>query len=329
MPIANTKVVESRRTEARDQTSSRSRTCPNVPEIVRVGNGMQQCCNQTLVLQVNKRWKAGTVATDLNRSLCDDCPMGTSTLFDQLLDEGNAEPIDGWDFSWFHGRATEARPSWKYSEGLSKRMDRAGAVLDVQTGGGERFAEALQHVSNRPAKRHATESWSANVAIAHSRLAPLGVTVHAVPDTASFPFQDETFDLVCSRHPTVTQWAEIARVLQIEGTYYSQQIGAGTNRELIDFMMGPQPVSETRRLDRAVSLANSVGLEVINAQMESLTVEFFDVGAVVYFLRKVIWTVPEFSTDTYRERLKLMHDHIEVNGSFVSHSQRYLIEAKK
>jgi SAM-dependent methyltransferase len=255
--------------------------------------------------------------------------METPALFDQLLDEGNAEPIEGWDFSWFRGRATEARPSWKYSEGLSERMDWASAVLDVQTGGGERFAEVLRHVTNRPTTLCATESWRPNVDIARSCLAPLGVTVHEVPDTASFPFEDQIFDLVCSRHPTVTQWSEIARVLQFDGTYYSQQIGAGTNSELTDFMMGPQSVSETRRLDRAVSLATSVGLEVINTQEESLTVEFFDVGTVVYFLRKVIWTVPDFSTDKYRERLKLMHEHIDENGSFVSHARRFLIEAKK
>jgi hypothetical protein len=255
--------------------------------------------------------------------------VGTPTVFDHLLAEGNAEPIEGWDFSWFRGRATEARPSWKYSEGLIERMDRASAVLDVQTGGGERFSEALHHVSNRPKSLHATESWRPNLDIARTWLEPLGVTVHEVPDTATFPFEDATFDLVCSRHPTVTQWSEIARVLQIEGTYYSQQIGAGTNSELTDFMMDPQPVSDRRRLDRAVSLASSVGLEVINAREESLTVEFFDVGAVVYFLRKVIWTVPDFSSDKYRERLKLVHDHIGVNGSFVSHSQRYLIEGKK
>jgi hypothetical protein len=255
--------------------------------------------------------------------------MGSPTSFDQLLDEGNAEPVEGWDFSWFRGRATEARPSWRYSEGLSERMDGTGAVLDVQTGGGERFAEVLLHVSHRPTLLAATESWRPNVDIARASLAPLGVTVHEVPDTAPFPFEDESFDLVCSRHPTVTQWSEVARVLQFEGTYYSQQIGAGTNSELTDFLMDPQPVSESRRLDRAVSLATGVGLEVINAQEESLTVEFFDVGAVVYFLRKVVWTVPDFSTDKYRERLKLMHDHIKSNGSFRSQSQRYLIEARK
>src|SRR6202167_1203653 len=100
--------------------------------------------------------------------------MGTPTLFDQLLDEGNAEPVEGWDFSWFRGRATEARPSWKYSEGLSERMAGARAVLDVQTGGGERFAEVLHHVSNRPETLAATESWRPNADIARSWLAPIG-----------------------------------------------------------------------------------------------------------------------------------------------------------
>jgi hypothetical protein len=68
---------------------------------------------------------------------------------------------------------------------------------------------------------------------------------------------------------------------------------------------------------------------VIDVREESMPVEFFDIGAVVYFLRKVIWTVPDFSTDRYREPLKRMHNQIEVDGSFISHSRRYLLEARK
>jgi hypothetical protein len=76
-------------------------------------------------------------------------------------------------------------------------------------------------------------------------------------------------------------------------------------------------------------MASSVGLEVIDLKEESLPIHFFDVGAVVYFLRKVIWTVPDFSIEKYRKRLLEMHEHIERSGSFQSHSQRFLIEAKK
>jgi SAM-dependent methyltransferase len=255
--------------------------------------------------------------------------MTAQSLFDRLLEEGNSEPVEGWDFSWLSSRATEARPPWKYFEGLSERMSRANAVLEVQTGGGERFAEILSRVRNKPKTLAATESWPPNVEIARNTLGPLGVSVLEVPDDGVMPIENETFDLVCSRHPTVTLWTEIARVLQSEGTYFSQQVGAGTNSELADFIMGPQPISKTRRMDRAISLATAAGLEVIHAQEESLPVVFFDVGAVVYFLRKVIWTVPDFSIDKYRDRLKLLHHNIEQHGSFKSHSQRFLIEARK
>jgi len=49
----------------------------------------------------------------------------------------------------------------------------------------------------------------------------------------------------------------------------------------------------------------------------------------VYFLRKVLWTVPGFSVERYRERLLAMHDVIQRDGAFVAHSERFLIEARK
>jgi hypothetical protein len=43
----------------------------------------------------------------------------------------------------------------------------------------------------------------------------------------------------------------------------------------------------------------------------------------------VPWTVPGFTVDGYREQLARMHDHIGAHGPFVSHAQRFLIEACK
>jgi hypothetical protein len=63
--------------------------------------------------------------------------------------------------------------------------------------------------------------------------------------------------------------------------------------------------------------------------MERLRCEFFDIGAVIYFLRKVIWTVPDFSVDRYRERLRELHDQISDDGPFVAFSSRVLVEARK
>jgi hypothetical protein len=124
-----------------------------------------------------------------------------------------------------------------------------------------------------------------------------------------------------------TPWEEISRVLARGGLVVSQQVGAGSNRELIDFMMGPQLVHQARNATRHVRLATAAGLRVTNLQQETLAVAFYDVGAIVYFLRKVLWTVPDFSVERYRSRLAAMHEQISREGKFVCHSERFLIEA--
>jgi hypothetical protein len=43
----------------------------------------------------------------------------------------------------------------------------------------------------------------------------------------------------------------------------------------------------------------------------------------------VIWTVPGFTVDCYRGRLRDLHEQIVAEGRFVAHSSRSLIEARK
>jgi SAM-dependent methyltransferase len=255
--------------------------------------------------------------------------MRSQPTYDELIAEGDAVPVEGWDFSWFEGRATEERPAWGYSRLLSERLQQAHAVLDIQTGGGEVTAGALRAAgADGPAVLAATESWPPNVALARASLAPFGGEVAEVADDARLPFQSGSFDLVVSRHPAEIVWPEITRVLKPGGAYFSQQVGAGSNRELTDFMMGPQPVSQSRSPQVAVAEATEAGLEVIDLRERALRVEFFDVAAVVHFLKKVLWTVPGFSVASYREPLARMHEHIQANGSFICYSQRFLIEAR-
>ncbi|HWD52019.1 MAG TPA: class I SAM-dependent methyltransferase [Acidimicrobiales bacterium] len=250
--------------------------------------------------------------------------MSSPSTFEDLVAEAESVPVEGWDFSWFEGRATEARPSWGYSRMLGDRMAGATAALDIQTGGGE----VLAQIPHPPAVLAATESWAPNLVIARANLAGLGATVREAADDDSLPFSASSFDLVVSRHPTLTRWDEIARVLQPGGTYLSQQVGAGSVRELTDFMMGPQPVNPARNPERAAAAAAAAGLEVVDLRQEALRTEFNDVGAVVVFLRKVIWIVPGFTVGGYRHQLARLHRRIQAEGPFVAHAQRFLIEAR-
>jgi SAM-dependent methyltransferase len=245
--------------------------------------------------------------------------------FQDLVREGESVPVEGWDFSWFAGRATEERPPWQYARLLGEAMANADSALDLQTGGGE----VVAGIPRPPAVLVATESWPPNAALAGRALAPLGGTVVLCPDDGPLPFADASFDLVTSRHPTITAWPEIARVLRSGGQYLSQQIGAGSHRELYEFLMGPQPLGDARDPDRAADRARSCGLHVAELRTASLRVQFFDIAAVIVFLRKVIWTVPDFSVQRYRDRLRDLHAVIEQQGSFTSHAQRFLIRARK
>ena len=250
---------------------------------------------------------------------------GVSSSFDDLVAEAASVDVSGWDFAWLEGRAREQRPSWGYQRLMSERLAAVRAALDVQTGGGEVLAQAARF----PPTMAATESWPANVARATERLHPLGVVVVAHPDEPPLPFGDHAFDLVTSRHPATVWWREIARVLRPGGTYFAQHVGPESSRELYEFFLGPQPKALHRRHpDRERAEAETAGLKVTSLRMERLRMEFFDIGAVIYFLRKVIWTIPDFSVERYPDRLRELHDQISRDGVFVAHSTRVLVEAE-
>lgn len=251
----------------------------------------------------------------------------TPRTFEDLVAEGVAVPTEGWDFSWFAGRATEARPSWGYAGSLAG----AEAALDVQTGGGEVLDFALSRASRAPARLVATEGWPPNVEKAAALLGRRGAEVVAVGEDAPLPFADGTFDLVSSRHPVRPHWTEIARVLTPGGTYFAQHVGPRSVFELVEFFLGPLPqeVRTARDPERERADAEAAGLEVVDLRAERLRIEFHDIAAVVHFLRKVVWMVPGFTVEAYEPRLRALHERIETRGPFVAHSSRHLFDVRK
>jgi hypothetical protein len=50
---------------------------------------------------------------------------------------------------------------------------------------------------------------------------------------------------------------------------------------------------------------------------------------VIYFLRKLSWIVGDFTVSKYRDQLLRLHQQIEAEGSFVTHTSRVLIDVRK
>ncbi|MGN7977117.1 methyltransferase domain-containing protein [Microbacterium sp. 22195] len=246
--------------------------------------------------------------------------------FEELIADAEAADVTGWGFDWLDGRATEERPPWGYARLLAERWASARAALDLDTGGGEVLAEA----SVFPPVAVATEAWPPNAAQATARLHPRGVAVVQTAPGAPLPFAAGGFDLVTSRHPVSPDWEEIARVLSPGGTYLAQHVGPASGFELIEYFLGPLPRERQGRDPQVeADAARAAGLEIVDLRTARLRIEIRDVGAVVYLLRKLVWWVPGFTVDAYRDRLRDLHEQILRDGVFEDHSSRHLIEARR
>jgi SAM-dependent methyltransferase len=251
---------------------------------------------------------------------------GPVRTFDELVAEADSADISGWGFGWLHGRATEQRPPWGYARLLAGRLARVRSALDIDTGGGEVLSEA----PTLPERMCVTEAWPPNAQRARELLSPRAVEVHETKQGGPLPFPDETFELVTARHPVRPDWPEIRRVLAPGGHYFAQHVGPGSGFELIEFLLGPLPEQRRGRdPDREVANAEAAGLTVTDLRRARCRMEFFDIGAVVWILRKCVWWVPDFSVDRYRDKLRDLDDLIRTRGPFVAHSTRHLIEAER
>ena len=253
--------------------------------------------------------------------------MVTMRSVEDLIAEAAVAEVEGWSFAPLDGRATEERPSWGYARLLAEAVAGANVAVDLDTGGGEVLSECPTLATHQ----HVTESWPPNVARARALLGPRGVRIHQTEPRAPIPLADDVADLVTSRHPVAPDWPEIARVLAPGGQYLAQHVGPTSAFELIEHFVGPTTTSQRhgRHPEAEAAAAEAAGLGIMELRTARLRMEFFDVGAVVWILRKCVWWVPDFDVERYREQLLAMDAIIRREGVFVAHSTRHLIRARR
>jgi SAM-dependent methyltransferase len=246
--------------------------------------------------------------------------------FDDLVREGDRASLGGWDFTWLDGRAVEDRPSWRYFDRVAERVTNVAGVVELQAGTGS----MIGRLPVLPALAVATEGFEPSLAIAAPRLCERHVHLVVTSQVdASLPFGDAVFDLAVSRHPVDVWWDEIARVLRRGGVYFAQHVGPHSLRDLAEIFVETWPERSRRDPTVEARAARAAGLVINDLRSERTRVAFYDIGAVVYFLRLVPWIVPGFSVDRYREELRRVHERIERDGVFETTSSRTLIDAAR
>lgn len=247
--------------------------------------------------------------------------------YEELVSEAEAADVDGWGFDWLTGRATEERPPWGFARLLAQRLATVESALDLDTGGGEVVGEA----GVLPSRMVVTEAWPPNAARARERLGPRGVEVVETSIDGPIPLEDNSFQLVSSRHPVRPDWPEIHRVLEPDGHYFAQHVGPASGFELIEHFLGPLPedVRQGRHPDDEATAAQHAGLTVVDLRTATCRMEFFDIGAVVWTLRKLVWWVPDFSVARYDRELRELDAQMRSGKPFVAHSTRHLFDARR
>jgi SAM-dependent methyltransferase len=193
------------------------------------------------------------------------------------------------------------------------------------TGGGEFLAS----LPGLPKSTHATEGYPPNLPIAHQRLAPLGISVVPVVEDGSLPLAAEAFDLVINRHESY-ELSEVWRILKPRGVFLTQQVGPRNCIQLNQYLGGPLEADALNwTFTQEKSTFEAAGFQIIRAEEALLDSIFYDIGAVVFYLKVIAWQIPDFSIEKYEPRLRALHRTLGRQGAFFTTAHRFLIEAQK
>lgn len=246
--------------------------------------------------------------------------------FEQGLKEAE-QPFHGWDFGYItsSGRMQSGVMPWSYNEMARSCMQDTKRMLDMGTGGGELLSSLLP----LPPYTCATEGYTPNIAIAKNRLSPLGVNVYPVIDDAQLPFADGEFDLILNRHESYDE-REVWRVLSESGVFLTQQVGWSDCREINDRLGIPMPSDYAGwELGFAVDQLVRNGFHIWDQRESAPVQRFYDIGALVYYLKTIPWQVPDFTVEQFRDPLWDIHLEMEQHGFWEVQQKRFIICATK
>lgn len=251
--------------------------------------------------------------------------MTTDKRFRSLIEQAD-QPFEGWDFSFIEetNRVSSSLLPWSYGSLAIPLIHQAQSMLDMGTGGGE----LLSKLQPFPEAVYATEAYPPNVPIAKERLEPLGVQVFQIGEDDQLPFADGQFDLILNRHESYSP-KELRRVMKDGGMFLTQQVG-GLDCVTINDRFGAPRNEEFVHWNLAYAQQELTdhGFEVVQAMEDFPTQRFYDIGALVYYLKAIEWQVADFSVEKYKDRLYGIHQLINEQGYFDVAQHRFLLLAR-
>ncbi|MCD4669515.1 MAG: class I SAM-dependent methyltransferase [Actinomycetia bacterium] len=248
------------------------------------------------------------------------------------INEAIKASFSGWDFSYtskFGGKPEFPVP-WNYRRSILELIETSKSMLDMGTGGGE----FLSSLSPLPQKIYATESYKPNIQIAKNRLSPLGIEVvemeEGTQENHQLPFDNVFFDFIINRHEDYDS-KELYRILKPSGYFITQQVGCRDLerlRTIFGSLIEDDEIFEWN-FKNAGTFLRKAGFEIIEEKESIAYSRFYDIRTVVYFLKIIEWSFPDFSVKKDFSRLENVDILIRKDGYFEDICHRFFIIAKK
>jgi len=246
-------------------------------------------------------------------------------------EEEESFAFQGWDFSHLDGRWDSPEPLWDYKKVIRSYLKDSDVLLDMGTGGGE-FLLTLEH----PYKNtFATEAYLPNYELCIKTLEPLGISVKQTYTDENLnaddklPFENDFFNLIINRHESF-DLQEVDRTLKSGGYFITQQVGNKNNHNLMQKLNeNTEEYLPEHTLEKYTETLISMGYEIINKEETLYPVKFYDVGALVFLAKILVWEFPGFSVKTHLNKLLEYQEEIEKRGFFEGTEHRFLIVTKK
>ncbi len=238
--------------------------------------------------------------------------------------EEEKKAFSGWDFSHLQSRWHHQTEGWSYKAIVREYLQPTDRLLDMDTGGGE-FLLSLGHPYDRTS---VTEAWEPNIQLCMEKLAPLGIQVYPVRNHLQLSIPDNQFDMVINRHGTY-DLGEVSRILKPGGMFITQQVG-GENCIAFARRINPdyEPMYEEFSLATELPKFQENGFSVKYSDESHPELQFFDVGAVVFWAKIIEWTFPNFSVDNNFSQLCSLQDEIVQKGLVSALQHRLIIAAQ-
>lgn len=228
-------------------------------------------------------------------------------------------PRRGWDFSPV--RDDRDPVPWEYEEVVRRYLRPEDRVLDIGTGGGERFlalapsfGEGVGVDADPEMVRAARENTPA----------ALAERVSFVEGAAGMlPVPDSAFDIVLSRHAPVDV-AEAMRVLRPGGYCITQQLGA-QNTFNIATLFGVGPGDPDQEIPALAEAFQSRGCAIVSYATYNVPYYFRDAASLLFWLRALPMP-PDFDIERHWQQVDyLLTEYATPRGTETNEHRELLI----